>query len=52
MGHALIENCNSLIVEACLTPANGHAERVAALHMIEPPRRPAAGDHPGRRQSL
>jgi hypothetical protein len=36
MGHALMENRNSLIVEACLTPADGHAERVAALHMIEP----------------
>jgi len=36
MGHALMENRNGLIVDACLTPANGHAERVAALHMIEP----------------
>jgi Transposase DDE domain len=24
------------LVGACLTPADGHAERVAALHMIEP----------------
>jgi hypothetical protein len=24
------------VVDACLTPADGHAERVAALHMIEP----------------
>ena len=36
MGHALMENRNGLIVDACLTPAGGHAERVAALHMIEP----------------
>jgi hypothetical protein len=33
MGHALMENRNGLIVDACLTPADGHAERVAALHM-------------------
>jgi transposase len=36
MGHALMENRNGLVVEACLTEANGHAERIAALHMIEP----------------
>ena len=24
------------MVDACLTEANGHAERIAALHMIEP----------------
>ena len=24
------------MVDACLTPADGHAERIAALHMIEP----------------
>ena len=36
MGHALMENRHGLIVDACLTPADGHAERVAALHMIEP----------------
>ena len=36
MGHALMENRNGLIVDACLTPAGGHAERVAGLHMIEP----------------
>jgi hypothetical protein len=35
MGHALMENRNGLIVDACLTEANGHAERIAALHMIE-----------------
>jgi hypothetical protein len=36
MGHALMENRNGLVVDACLTAANGHAERIAALHMIEP----------------
>jgi transposase len=36
MGHALMENRNGLIVDACLTRADGHAERIAALHMIEP----------------
>ena len=32
----LMENRAGLLVDACLTPADGHAERVAALHMIEP----------------
>lgn len=36
MGHALMENRNGLVVEACLTHADGHAERDAALAMIEP----------------
>lgn len=36
MGHGLMENRHGLIVDACLTPADGHAERVAALAMIEP----------------
>ena len=36
LGHALMENRNGLVVDACLTPASGHAERIAALHMIEP----------------
>ena len=31
-----MENRSGLLVEACLTPADGHAERVAALAMIEP----------------
>src|SRR5215831_20758944 len=34
IGHALMENRNGLFVDACLTEANGHAERIAALHMI------------------
>ncbi len=36
MGHALMENRNGLVVDTCLTEANGRAERIAALHMIEP----------------
>ena len=36
MGYALMENRNGLLVDACLTQADGHAERIAALHMIEP----------------
>jgi transposase len=43
MGHALIENRNGLVVDACLTQASGHAEREAALAMIEP-----RADRPGR----
>ena len=36
IGHCLMENRNGLIVDAWLTPADGHAERLAALAMIEP----------------
>src|SRR5215210_7707103 len=36
MGHALMENRNGLIVDALATRASGHAERLAALHLIEP----------------
>ena len=36
LGHALMENYSGLIVDACLTKVCGHAERVAALAMIEP----------------
>jgi len=36
MGHALMENRSGLLVDTCLTQAGGHAERVAALAMIEP----------------
>jgi len=35
LGHALMENRSGLIVDACLTPADGHSERIAALAMIE-----------------
>jgi transposase len=36
IGHGLMENRHGLMVDACLTRADGHAERVAALHMMEP----------------
>jgi hypothetical protein len=36
MGHVLMENRNGLVVDACLTQADGRSERIAALHMIEP----------------
>ena len=36
MGHALMENRHGPVVDGCLTQTTGHAERVAALHMIEP----------------
>ena len=35
LGHALMENRSGLVVDACLTPADGHGERIAALAMIE-----------------
>lgn len=51
MGHGLMENRHGLLVDACLTLADGHAERVAALHMIEPradrPRRITLGADKG-----
>ncbi len=43
MGHLLMENRNGLIVDGCVTEANGHAERTAALAMIE-----KRADRPGR----
>jgi transposase len=36
LGYALMENRSGLVVDACLTRADGHAERVAALALIEP----------------
>lgn len=36
MGHALMENRNGLIVDALATRASGHAERLAARHLVEP----------------
>ncbi len=36
MGHACMENRHGLIVDAAATLADGHGERNAALHMIEP----------------
>ncbi len=43
MGHGLMENRHGLIVDAATTQADGHGERNAALHMIEP-----RADRPGR----
>jgi transposase len=47
IGHGLMENRSGLLVSTCLTPADGHAERVAALALIEPhaerPRRVTLG---------
>ncbi|HOV31694.1 MAG TPA: IS5 family transposase [Anaerolineaceae bacterium] len=34
MGHVLMENRNGLVVDTRLTPADGHAERNAALEMV------------------
>lgn len=36
MGHALMENRNGLIVDALATRPSGHAERLAALELIDP----------------
>lgn len=36
MGHALMENRHGLVVGAMATRASGHAERLAALRLIEP----------------
>ena len=36
MAHALMENRHGRVVDGCPTKATGHAERMAALHMIEP----------------
>jgi IS5 family transposase len=36
MGHALMENRNGLLVGAVAPRAAGHAERLAALHLVEP----------------
>jgi transposase len=36
IGHGLMENRSGLIVDARLTRVSGHAERLAALDMIEP----------------
>ena len=36
MGHALMENRSGLVIGACLTRADGQAERRAALALIEP----------------
>ena len=48
MGHALMENRNGLVVDACLTPRRA---RRSATH-DRAARRSAAGDHAGCRQGL
>jgi transposase len=35
IGHGLMENCSGLIVDARLTRVSGHAERLAALDMVQ-----------------
>ena len=35
LGHALMENRNGLVVDGCVTQANGHAERNAAIDMVD-----------------
>jgi transposase len=42
MGHLMTENRNGLIVDACLTEANGTAERTTALDMIKDNARPGS----------
>ena len=42
IGHALMENRHGLFVDTRLTRVSGHAERLAALEMIEPRARPEA----------
>ena len=44
IGHGLMENRHGLLVDACLTLADGHNDRASC--------RPAAGDHARRRQGL
>lgn len=36
IGHGPMENRSGLLVDARLTPVSAHAERLAALEMIEP----------------
>ena len=50
IGHGLMENRSGLIVDARLTRVSGHAERLAALAMIEGG--PPARHHAGRGQGL
>ncbi len=52
IGHGLMENRSGLIVDARLTRVSGHAERLAALDMIEHRGRPAVRGHARRRPRL
>ena len=51
IGHALMENRHGLFVDTRLTRVSGHAERLAALEMIEP-RAPEAITLGGDRASM
>ena len=51
LGHALMENRSRLVVDACLTVANGHGERIAALAMIEKRADRPTGVTPGAHQN-
>ena len=52
IGHGLMENRSGLIVDARLTRVSGHAERLAALDMIEGFADRPRADHARRRQGL
>ena len=52
IGHGLMENRSGLIVDARLTRVSGHAERLAALDMVQHVCRPAVRGHAGRRPRL
>ena len=52
MGHGLMENRHGLLVDACLTLADGHAERVAALAYDRASCGSAGCDHARCRQGL
>ena len=52
IGHGLMENRSGLIVDTRLTLVSGHAERLAALEMIEPHADRPARHHARCRQGL
>ena len=52
IGHGLMENRHGLLVDACLTLADGHAERAGCAAHDRASCRPAHSDHAWRRQSL
>ena len=53
LGHVLVENRNGLIAAAMATIADGHAERDAALLMLDQrQKRRSQSGHPGRGQGL
>ncbi len=50
LGHALVENRNGLIASAMATQADGHAERDAALLMLNERQTSSSQTHHGRRR--